>query len=667
MYDRVDTHQANYPRPRYDPWPLHVTGTDLQNNLLKTTAAMALVLSGAMTLIDVRTAGAYTLMDMMRGRVNNQQQQIIGGGMPEQPEAAIKNALRDAEPRAELPKVTGPRYYTFKADATRQISAGAFVNSTAVPTDQRRLLSEAKVSASPEVAKAIEDYYAGNGALLWVSGTEITEQARAVIALLADAGSLGLDPADYAIKVPALLTSSVAVDAPATEVAQVQTGAAPAAAPAGNSYDRDLMNFELALSAKVLTYVQDTVRGRVDPNKISGYHDFKRKTVELAPVLLAMKDTPDVGAYLASRSPTSAHFQQLKAELAKLKAQSAGGEQTVAISDKLLLKPGNSSPEMAGIVKAIQLHGSDALKVKHSVTLAGYQQTPEYTPELVAMVESFQQEHGLKADGVIGRSTVRAMVGESNSDKISKLIVALEQSRWLPDDLSQRYVFINQPAFTVSYYNNGQQELDMRVVVGAKAHQTYFFQDEIETVELNPSWGVPQSIIINEMLPKLRADPSYLDRMGYQVEIGGKKVASAGVNWFGSTNAISVRQPPSDDNALGELKILFPNAHAIYMHDTPSKGFFKRDMRALSHGCVRLADPRAMAAAVLGTTKDDIGAQIATGQNKAIKVPVKIPVYVSYFTAWPNKDGVVQYFDDVYDRDAQTLKALEVTSKARAV
>ena len=121
------------------------------------------------------------------------------------------------------------------------------------------------------------------------------------------------------------------------------------------------------------------------------------------------------------------------------------------------------------------------------------------------------------------------------------------------------------------------------------------------------------------------------------------------------------------DNALGELKILFPNAHAIYMHDTPSKSFFNRDMRALSHGCVRLSDPKAMAAAVLGTTKDDVTAQIATGQNKAIKVPVKIPVYVAYFTAWPNKDGVVQYFDDVYDRDAQTLKALEVTSKARAV
>ena len=182
---------------------------------------------------------------------------------------------------------------------------------------------------------------------------------------------------------------------------------------------------------------------------------------------------------------------------------------------------------------------------------------------------------------------------------------------------------------------------------------------------MNPYWGVPQSIIINEMLPKLRNDPSYLDRLGYQVEVGGRAVSSSSVNWYGSTNAVSVRQPPSSDNALGELKILFPNAHAIYMHDTPAKSFFQRDMRALSHGCIRLVDPRRMAAAVLGTTVAKVGEQIASGQNRAIQVPSKVPVYVSYFTAWPDKDGKVQFFDDVYDRDSAVMKAFSTTTKAR--
>jgi len=266
---------------------------------------------------------------------------------------------------------------------------------------------------------------------------------------------------------------------------------------------------------------------------------------------------------------------------------------------------------------------------------------------------------------VIGPSSVRAMVGENNDTKIQKLIIAMEQLRWLPAELGPRYVLINQPAFMVYYYNNNQEQLSMRVVVGGKQHQTFFFENQIQTVEFNPFWGVPQSIIINEMLPKLRADPNYLDRMGYQVEVGGQAVASSSVDWYGSTKNIAVRQPPSSDNALGELKILFPNSHAIYMHDTPQKSFFKKDMRALSHGCVRMADPRAMAAAVLNTTVDDVAKQIAAGQNKAVAVPQKFPIYIAYFTAWPNKDGVIQYFNDVYDRDAATQKALDTTTKSR--
>jgi murein L,D-transpeptidase YcbB/YkuD len=140
------------------------------------------------------------------------------------------------------------------------------------------------------------------------------------------------------------------------------------------------------------------------------------------------------------------------------------------------------------------------------------------------------------------------------------------------------------------------------------------------------------------------------------------------VDWgaYGSKIPFSVRQQPSEANALGELKILFPNKHAIYMHDTPQKSFFSRDMRALSHGCVRLSDPRAMAAAVLGVDKDKVASDIATGKNMSVPVPTKIPVYVAYFTAWPDADGKVQFFDDVYSRDMYLQRAMDATSKARA-
>ncbi|MCA0339869.1 MAG: L,D-transpeptidase family protein, partial [Proteobacteria bacterium] len=432
-----------------------------------------------------------------------------------------------------------------------------------------------------------------------------------------------------------------------------------------NARYSELAAFEVGLSAAVAAYVQDAVRGRIDPNKISGYHDFKRKDVNLVAALKNVAMSSNVKGYLESRSPASADFRALKAELAKLKAETSG-EDRVVIAEGTVLKPGQSNPELANIVKGVVRHGSDALKTDHSLAIANYKDTPDYTPELVALVEAFQKENGLKPDGVVGKASIRKLVGgDSVADKVAKLEVALEQARWLPVDLGARHVFINQPAFQVYYYEDGAEKFSMRTVVGSKSNQTYFFEDKVQTVEVNPYWGVPQSIIINEMLPKLRNDPSYLDRMGYEVAVGGRAVASSSVNWYGSTAGVSVRQPPSGDNALGELKILFPNSHAIYMHDTPSKSFFKKDMRALSHGCVRLAEPRKMAAAVLGVSEEDVGKEIAGGKNKALNVKADIPIYIAYFTAWPNKDGVVEYFDDVYDRDGYMRKAFAATQKAR--
>jgi murein L,D-transpeptidase YcbB/YkuD len=245
--------------------------------------------------------------------------------------------------------------------------------------------------------------------------------------------------------------------------------------------------------------------------------------------------------------------------------------------------------------------------------------------------------------------------------------LALEQIRWLPSDLGSPRVFINQPAYMASYIEGGEAKLTTRVVIGLPSNQTSFFYDEIEQVDYNPYWGVPRSILVNEMLPRLLRDPGYLDRAGYEVTDGkGRRIPSSSVNWgaYGSNIPYDVRQTPSEANALGELKILFPNKHAIYMHDTPSKSLFERDMRAFSHGCIRLADPRGMAAAVLGTSREYVAGKISQGHSSE-KVTRKIPVYVSYFTAWPDLSGKVGYFADVYDRDARLKTAIEKTDEAR--
>ena len=605
--------------------------------LKKTAVVSALALGCAFSTYDATPAKAetITLFDLLRGKRKEKRETLPGvaTGMPAQAEVQEKKPL---------PRVAGPRYYTYKADPLKTIAMGDIADpvvtgsiaARGLPPMQRSADSEVRrafagisARAPSESAKAVEAYYGANAGLLWVSHGQVTPKAKAALAVLADAAAVGLDPEDYAVDVPSDRFDGGDMIA----------------------RSRELAAFEVRLSAAVATYVLDTVRGRIDPNRISGYHDFKRKPVNLTATLGVIAKSGDVAAYLESRAPSGAHFSQLKDELARLKALTDTSERIV-IAEGTLLKPGQSNPELANIVKGIVKQGSDALKMEHSLTIAAYTDTPDYSPEIVALVEAFQTEKGLKPDGVV---------------KIAKVEVAMEQARWLPGDLGARHVFINQPAFMVYYHENGAEKLSMRTVVGSKANQTYFFEDEIQTVEFNPYWGVPQSIIINEMLPKLRSDPSYLDRMGYEVAVNGRAVPSSSVNWYGSTNAVSVRQPPSGDNALGELKILFPNTHAIYMHDTPSKSFFKRDMRALSHGCVRLSDPRAMAAAVLGTTVDDVAAEIAQGHNKAVAVKGNIPVYVSYFTAWPNKDGKVEYFEDVYGRDAYIEKAIEATRQVR--
>ncbi len=645
--------------PAVFPVVLGATRIKLQVTSGKSSAALVLALGLSVSTALPGSAGAVTLMDLLRGgpgKIARDRGELPPAGIVTSPSGSASGTAQsaDASDPEPLPRVSGPRYYDYKADTARAVNTANFGKG----------LANLKFNATPEIAKALEAYYGAGGKTLWVSGGELTERANAVLAFLETVGESGLDPADYSISAPAKdVTASIS-----SNVVGATSNGTPvetASAPVSDAYQRAQMQFELALSAKVLAYVQDTTRGRVDPNRISGYHDFKRKTVNLAPVLKLAGLSPDVAAYLRSREPSSAEYQALKAELARLRGEGDAAH-AVRVPADLVLKPGNSSADMASVVKAIEHRASPAFKTEHAAIIAAYQQTPEYTPDLVDLVKAFQSENGLKADGVIGRATVRAMVGESNDAKIAKVQVAMEQIRWLPADLGQRYVFINQPAFMAYYHNDGVEQFGMKVVVGSKANQTYFFQDEIQTVEFNPYWGVPQSIIINEMLPKLRRDPSYLDRLGYEVQVNGRAVSSSSVNWYGSTNAVSVRQPPSSDNALGDLKILFPNAHAIYMHDTPAKSFFNRDMRALSHGCIRLVEPRRMAAAVLGTTIDKVNEQIASGKNRAVQVPVKIPVYVSYFTAWPDKDGKVQFFDDVYDRDSYVQKAFAVTTKARA-
>jgi murein L,D-transpeptidase YcbB/YkuD len=578
---------------------------------------------------------------------------LFGGGIKKRRAAEEQERARQQVIRRPAVRVSGPTYYDYKVDGMVRVDfaklqalpqpasfdlsfAGATLREAAAGLDGFELRAE------KDIAKGLADYYAANPSFIWVSGFTANSRAVEAVRVLGEAASHGLVPADYGVTVPSPAYSTNDIPARLAELAR----------------------FEMTLSARALRYVRDAQGGRVDPNRLSGYHDFPAKAFDPVAILKTLSHTQEARTFLESRHPQNSEYQALRVELESLKASA---ENAIVIDSRLLLKPGQASAELPKVLAVIARDMDDEFGGEHGEVLARNVATETYIEELVPVIRAKQQALGLKGDGVIGPRTVAALAGTSKADRVEKVRLALEQIRWLPSDLGSPRVFINQPAYMASYIEGGEAKLTTRVVVGTPSNQTSFFYDEIEQVDYNPYWGVPRSILINEMLPRLLRDPGYLDRAGYEVTDGkGRRIPSSRVNWgaYGANIPYDVRQTPSEANALGELKILFPNKHAIYMHDTPSKSLFEKDVRAFSHGCVRLADPRGMAAAVLGTSREYIAGRLKQG-HASEKVSRKIPVYVSYFTAWPTPAGEVEYFADVYDRDSRLIEAIEKTEAVR--
>ncbi|MER8628463.1 murein L,D-transpeptidase [Mesorhizobium opportunistum] len=620
----------------------------------KKTTVVSLMAITATLAFGTPQAGAQGLFDM-----------LFGGGVKHSP----KGDFPPPPPNKPKPKVSAgggdgvrissPSYYTYKADRLVRVDFSAlaaapqpatpqdaaFVPSATVAAFHEAIagLSDYELYAEPDIAKALIAYYSANPDFIWVGGSTPNSRAQDAVRVLGEAASYGLTPADYTVEVPA------ASAATADEAARL----------------KELVRFEMALSARVLRYAHDAQSGRIEPNRMTGYYDFPAKPLDLVGVLKTLAHTQEVRTYLESRHPQNPEYQALRVELESLQASA---ENEIVVDPKLLLKPGDTSPELPKLLTLIARNLDDEMGGAYGEMLSRLATSEVYVPELIPLIKAVQQKEGMKGDGVIGPRTVALLAGTSKADKLLKVQVALEELRWLPSDLGSPRVFINQPAFTASYIDDGQEKLKTRAVIGRTTNQTAFFYDQIKQVDFHPYWGVPQSIIVNEMLPRLRNDPGYLDRAGYEVtDSRGKRIPSSAVNWgaYGSNIPYSVRQQPSEANALGELKILFPNKHAIYMHDTPQKSFFKQDMRALSHGCVRLQDPRGMAAAVLDTSVDYIAEKLKHGHSTQ-DVTRKIPVYVAYFTAWPDMSGKVEYFGDVYDRDSRLKQAMDATEAVRS-
>jgi murein L,D-transpeptidase YcbB/YkuD len=409
---------------------------------------------------------------------------------------------------------------------------------------------------------------------------------------------------------------------------------------------------ELYYSAFFLAYASDLKIGRVIPSKIDPRLFRTRKTIDLLRVLTELKKQRDPGKFLGAFEPRNPHYKALKQALGDYRGREDETWPTLPV-DGAVIKPGAGDSRIRAIREILRATGD------YEWSGAG----TSYDEQLVIAVRRFQARHGLEAKGNIGKQTLLAMnVGPA--ERARQIMLNMERWRWMPDVLGEEHIMVNIAAFELQRVQTNIMVDRMNVVVGAVATQTPEFSDELEYVELNPTWTVPYSIATKEMLPKLKTSPSAYAG-DFEIFAGGKLTSWGAVNWasYGPGNfPFTVRQKPGPKNALGKVKFMLPNRHNIYLHDTPAKDKFAATTRAFSHGCIRLSRPIEFAHTILGElvgwSKAKVDASLATGKTERVLLPRKIPVHLIYATAFLGNAGEIEFRADVYGRDRKLYNAL---------
>jgi L,D-transpeptidase YcbB len=537
---------------------------------------------------------------------------------------------------------------TYIAPKLLAVADPAFSKLTAADSQSQAILAELSTLKSPirsvkDERQAILDHYKSTGFKpVWTTAGAPSERAKAVLALAAKTSEEGLDPLAY---LPAGLISFDNI--------QEQL--------AGNP--QNLARFDIAMTAAVLKLARHMSAGQFEPNRLSLYNDITPERVEAAKALKVLAWSPFPDAYLSDLAPKHAAYNAMKVELSKLRATKVGPAYAKIPNGKTP-KVGGKDPRTPALRE--RMIALSFLSPAQSEAVAAAPN--KFDVALSKALKQFQKSAGVKPSGLLDLATVKSLNQDNRTSEIQRLVYNMERVRWLPKNLGSKYVFVNQPAFEVRVMEKSNEVWRSNVIVGRALTQTSAFHDEIETVVFNPSWGVPQSIIVNEYLGKLRRDPGYLDRQGFKVvNEQGKVVSSRSINWgaYGNQLPFAVQQPPGEGNALGELKFLFPNKHDIYMHDTPTRKLFAETTRAFSHGCVRVQNPREFARILLGWDAGKVDQETDGGKSQSVKLRKKVPVHIAYFTAWPDSSGKMVYYGDIYGRDEAMEKALVATAAVR--
>ncbi len=456
---------------------------------------------------------------------------------------------------------------------------------------------------------AVRDFYASRGfAPLWVVDGRFDAPARSALARIDHAAEDGLDLRATPVTVP--------------------SGGDPTALAAA----------ELSLTEAVVDYARQASGGRIEPSRIDELVAAKPEVAPPGRVLAALRDASDAGEALRGFNPPHKGYLLLRAKLAEMRR----GSEMAA-----------HGPIPAG--PALKAGMTDArvplVRARFGLDIAA--DAPEglvYDTKVASAVADYQRAHGMPASGVLTARTVASLSGGQPRRLEDEIIANMERWRWLPRDLGQRYVAVNIPDYSLDVFDGDRPIHHARVVVGKSDHQTPVFSDTMKFIIVNPYWNIPLSIVKKEMMPKLAADPNYFENHGYEV------VQKGGETY--------VRQPPGDSNALGRIKFMFPNKFSVYLHDTNAKGYFNKEARALSHGCVRVDQPFKLAEAVLGRDHGWSEARVqgmVGGDERTVNLPRPVQVHINYFTAFVDESGQLRLRDDVYGYSAKVRAALGLT------
>ncbi len=338
------------------------------------------------------------------------------------------------------------------------------------------------------------------------------------------------------------------------------------------------------------------------------------------------------------------------------KVEQAGGWKVIPSGE--VLKPGMKNPRIPMISVRLQMTGDMAVRENDD--------SHQYDVALEVGVKAFQQRHGLEVDGVIGKGTLEQM-NVPIALRIEQIRANLERIRWVKRNLGDEFVLVNIAGFKVYYIQDNKLVWQSRAQVGKSYRKTPVFRDDINYLVFNPTWTVPPTILQKDILPKIKKNPSYLKKKNMSVvDLKGKIIDPSKINWSTVTAKnfpYMIRQEPGSSNALGRVKIMFPNKHLVYLHDTPSKNNFEKAERAFSSGCIRVENPFELVELLLKdsnkwnqATFDEI---LATGQLKNINLPAKVPVLLLYFTAQADENGRVIFHKDIYKRDEKIIDGLK--------